>query len=206
MYDSYTKSTNLVYAIAGVVLMAKQTKLLSYSALMCAIIIVATLWVKFSIPGTDMMVTTQVFFVLLCGLILPARYCVYTLCTYIFLGLVGLPVFTATVGPAVLATPSFGYLLGFPFAAVAVALLHKRFADKKWGRYVATLTGVVVNYAVALPYIAALKGIYLESPVSLSVLLSAYCFAFLPLDIVKAVLASLLGARLEKPLRLNELR
>ena len=62
------------------------------------------------------------------------------------------------------------------------------------------LIGVVVSYVIALPYVAVLKGVYLNAPVPLGVLLSTYCFAFLPLDIVKAILAALLAGRLEKPL------
>ena len=133
------------------------------------------------------------FFVLLCGLLLPPRYCFYTLGAYLLLGLIGLPVFTATVGPAVIATPSFGYLIAFPFEAAVTSAAASRLADKKWGRYAAVLIGVVVSYAIALSYVAVLKGVYLNAPVPLGVLLSAYCFAFLPLDIVKAVLAALLA-------------
>lgn len=55
--------------------MTRQVRLLTLSALMCALIIVSTLWLKFTIPGTDVMFSSQVFFVLLCGLLLPPRYC-----------------------------------------------------------------------------------------------------------------------------------
>lgn len=48
--------------------MTRQVRLLTLSALMCALIIVSTLWLKFTIPGTDVMFSSQVFFVLLCGL------------------------------------------------------------------------------------------------------------------------------------------
>ena len=92
--------------------MATQTsrhsaRLLCYSALMCALIIVSTLWIRFPIPGTDVMFTTQVFFVLLCGQLLPPRYCLYTLLLYVGMGLAGVPVFSSICGPAVLSTPSF---------------------------------------------------------------------------------------------------
>ena len=186
--------------------MTRQVRLLTLSALMCALIIVSTLWIKFTIPGTDVMFSTQVFFVLLCGLLLPPRYCFYTLGAYLMLGLIGLPVFTATVGPAVIATPSFGYLIAFPFEAAVTSAAAGRLADKKWGRYAAVLTGVIASYAIALPYVAVLKGVYLNAPVPPGVLLSAYCFAFLPLDIVKAILAALLAGRLETPLGLSALR
>ncbi len=185
--------------------MNNRTKLLSYSALMCAIIIVSTLWLKFSIPGTDVLVTTQVFFILLCGQLFPVKYCYYTIGVYLILGLVGVPVFSSTAGPAVLAMPTFGYLLAFPFAAAAVSASRTRLAHMKSGRYIASLVGVVVTYVIALVYIAGLKGLYLGTPLPLGTLLSAYCFAFLPLDIIKAVLAALLAQRLEKPLKLHEL-
>lgn len=184
--------------------MTKQVRLLTLSALMCAIIIVSTLWLRFTIPGTEIMVTTQVFFVLLCGLLLPPRYCLYTLGAYLLLGLLGLPVFTATVGPAVLVTPSFGYLLSFPFSAAAVSLAAAKWEHQKWGRYAAALLGLAVSYAISLPYIAALKALYLDAPLPLGALLSAYCFAFLPLDIVKAVLAAALAGRLERALGIRQ--
>ena len=180
--------------------MTKQVRLLTLSALMCALIIISTLWLKFTIPGTDVMFSSQVFFVLLCGLLLPPRYCFYTL------GLAGLPVFTATVGPAVIATPSFGYLIAFPFEAAVTSAAYQRLTDKKWGRYASVLIGVAASYVIALPYVALLKGVYLSAPVPLGVLLSAYCFAFLPLDLVKAAMAAALAGRLEKPLGLAALR
>ena len=79
--------------------MTRQVRLLTLSALMCALIIVSTLWLKFTIPGTDVMFSSQVFFVLLCGLLLPPRYCFYTLGAYLLLGLAGLPVFTPPSSP-----------------------------------------------------------------------------------------------------------
>lgn len=186
--------------------MTKQVRLLTLSALMCALIIISTLWLKFTIPGTDVMFSSQVFFVLLCGLLLPPRYCFYTLGAYLMLGLAGLPVFTATVGPAVIATPSFGYLIAFPFEAAVTSAAYQRLTDKKWGRYASVLIGVAASYVIALPYVALLKGVYLSAPVPLGVLLSAYCFAFLPLDLVKAAMAAALAGRLEKPFGLAALR
>lgn len=183
--------------------MKPKTLLLTRAALLCAIIVVSTLWLKFSIPGTDVMVTTQVFFVLLCGFLLPPKYCFLCLGAYLLLGLIGLPVFSATVGPAVLSSPTFGYLLSFPFVAAAVSGLQKKWKAHRFGPLAASLCGVVIMYAIALPYIAVLKAAYLQTPIPLSVLLSAYCLAFLPLDLVKAVLAALLGARLQKALKMQ---
>ena len=49
--------------------MNDKTKLITYSALMCAILIISTLWFKFTLPGTDVLFTTQVLFVLLCMIV-----------------------------------------------------------------------------------------------------------------------------------------
>lgn len=178
--------------------MKQRTVLLARAALLCAILIVSTLWLKFSIPGTEILVTTQVFFVLLCGFLLPPKYCLLCLATYLLLGLIGLPVFSATVGPAVISTATFGYLLGFPFAAAGVSWLHSKLSKCKYGPYLASLGGVAIVYVIALPYIAILKNLYLQTPLSVGALLSAYFLAFLPLDLVKAILAALLGKRLQK--------
>ena len=102
-----------------------RTKLIAYSALMCALLIVSTLWFKFNIPGTGVLFTTQVLFVLLCGQILPPAACLAAIGAYLALGLLGVPVFSATQGLAVMATPSFGYLLGFPVAAVLPAAVRR---------------------------------------------------------------------------------
>lgn len=182
--------------------MKERTKLLTYSALMCTLIIVSTLWLKFAIPGTDMLVTTQVFFVLLCGQLLPTRYCIYTLGAYILLGLIGFPVFSSVAGLMVVVTPSFGYLLGFIAASACVARIRGR-SPKLKTRMLASLAGVAVMYAVALPYIALIKNVYMKTPIGVGTLMGAYCIAFLPLDIVKAALAALLGGRLQKPLGLS---
>ena len=179
-----------------------RVKLLTQSALMCAMLIVSTLWLKFTLPGTDVMVTTQVFFVLLSGQLLPPAAGFATVGVYMLMGLAGLPVFSATASPAVLATPSFGYLLGFPFAAMAVALVRQRLGTAAWRPYAASLVGLLAGYAVALPYIAALKALYLNTPLPLAALLGGYLLAFLPLDIAKALLAAALSRRLRKALRI----
>lgn len=181
--------------------MTEKARQITYSALMCTMIIVSTLWLKFSIPGTDVLFTTQVFFILLCGQLLSPRYCFFAIFTYIAIGLVGVPVFSAAQGLAVITTPSFGYLLSFPFAAAAVSKARDWLGKQKGTRIIASLIGIVVIDLIALSYIAALKSLYFSAPIPFATLFSSYCLAFLPLDIIKGVFAALIGARLEKPLR-----
>lgn len=182
--------------------MQSKTTLLTYSALMCSLIIVSALWLKFSIPGTEILVTLQVFFIQLCGQILPPKYCLYTIGAYIFIGLTGIPVFSAAAGPAVIAMPTFGYIVSFPFSIYTISKLRGVLKTKLAG-YFAGVAGVVVEYIVALAYIAMLQGVFLGKPLPFSVLMSAYCIAFLPLDILKAIFAAFIGGRLRRILKLT---
>ena len=186
--------------------MRNQTRQITCSALMCSLIIVSTLWFKFTVPGTDVLFTTQVFFVLLCGHLLPPRYCLLSIGAYLLLGLVGIPVFSSTQGLGVIATPSFGYLLAFPFAAITVSAVRKKLSAIKGTHLVASLCGILVMYMIALAYIAALNNLYFAAPISPVALLASYCFAFLPMDIAKGVLAAMVAPRLEKALHTTSLQ
>ena len=92
-------------------------------------------------------ITLQTFAVILAGLVLGARRGGLATLLYVVLGLAGLPIFSGGVGGvAVLAGPSVGYLLAFPFAAAlagvfagvalrgADRLMASSFADGLAGR------------------------------------------------------------------------
>ena len=175
-----------------------RTKKITYSALMCTLLIISTLWLKFYIPGSSVMFTTQVLFILLCGQILPPSYCFAAVGTYLALGLMGIPVFSATQGLAVIPTPSFGYLLSFPVAAMAVSFVNTRIKKTRGHAYISSLAGLLIIYIIALSYIYILQNIYFANPTSFTYLLQAYCLAFLPFDIIKALLAAFIGNKLSK--------
>jgi len=178
--------------------MKRHTLLLCNCALMCALLILSSVLFRFTIPGTDVMVTLQTLFVLLCGQVLPPRYCVYTTCAYLLAGLAGLPVFSAVSGPTVVLTPSFGYLLAFPAASVICSIVCERISNQKGGRYIASLWGTVVLYLIAIGYLLLLSRLLLKTPLSAKAILVSYVLVFLPLDIAKAVLSAWLGQRLHK--------
>lgn len=170
--------------------------MLCYCSLLCALIILSTLLFRFTIPGTDVMVTLQVFFVLLCGQLLPERYCLYTTGAYLLAGLIGLPVFSAVNGPAVLVTPSFGYLISFPAAAWVCSFVRQR--TKKGSRYLASFSGIIVMYAIASVYVVLLSKIYLRGSLSTSGILFSYVVLFLPLDLIKGLCAAWAGRKLAR--------
>lgn len=173
-------------------------RLVCCAALMCTMLVVSTLLIRFPLPGTDVLFTTQLIFILLSALILPVPYGLYAVVAYLLLGLIGLPVFSSVCGPAVVFTPSFGFLLGFLFAVLAAAYVRSRLEAKKGCDLLAALSGTVVMYIAALTYIAVLNQLWFHSTVSFRELFSIYCAGFLPLDLLKTVLAALIAPRLRK--------
>lgn len=161
------------------------------AALLCTLLIASTLLLRITIPGTTVLVTTQLFFVVLYALLFPGRLALSAIGVYTLLGLVGLPVFSGVCGPGALLTPSFGYLAGFFAAAFCCSQIVKCTANK----WLAAGAGLGAFYLTALPCI----GLIVPSQ-PLYAFLAAYCLPFLPLDILKAVLAVVAADRVEKHL------
>ena len=85
---------------------------------------------QISIPIKPVPFTLQTMIVLLAGAFLGAKNGAYSQVLYIFLGVIGLPVFAqtadGTMGFARLIGPTGGYLLAFPVAAYLVGLLTEK--------------------------------------------------------------------------------
>ena len=106
--------------------MQKQSKLIRnmvYCAIFTVLITVGA-YIRIPIPGVPF--TLQFLFVMLAGLMLEATFAFLSVMLYIFIGLLGLPVFTQGGGFAYVLQPTFGYLLGFAVAALVVGLIRKR--------------------------------------------------------------------------------
>lgn len=88
-----------------------------------------------TIPVGAVPVTLQTFAVLLTGAVLGPRRAALALGLYLAIGMAGVPVFSAgRTGLVVLAGPSVGYVVSFPFAAAAVGLLVGRIPPAYWSQ------------------------------------------------------------------------
>jgi biotin transport system substrate-specific component len=114
-----------------------------------------------SIPLWPVPVTGQTLGVLLVGGSLGARRGAASMATYLALGVAGVPWFSElSGGPAMLLAPSFGYIIGFVFAAGLIGWLAERTWDR---RPVLSFAGFalasLVPFLFGLPYLAAVLGI-----------------------------------------------
>jgi biotin transport system substrate-specific component len=154
-------------------------------------ILTASAWL--SVPFYPVPMTMQTLAVLLVGGLLGPRLGVTAVAGYLALGLVGAPVFHGGMGgPAVLAGPTGGYLLGFLPAAFLMGLVASRVRAAGPGkggtwRGLAALAGGALSaeiaiYAVGLPWLAFLLG-------DLGLAVTAGVVPFLLGDVLKTAVA-----------------
>jgi biotin transport system substrate-specific component len=140
--------------------------------------------------------TLQFMFVVFAGLMLGSRYGALSQAIYVALGLAGLPVFTGGGGIGYVLKPSFGYLIGFILAAYVIGKIAER--SEKLTIMTAALScaaGMAVIYAVGVPYMYGVLNLYLGKGVSAMAALKMGCITFLPADILKSILASIVAVK-----------
>lgn len=115
---------------------------------------------KIQVPMWPVPMTMQTWAVLLIGAAYGWRLGGVTVIAYLLEGIVGLPVFAgAAAGPAYMAGPTAGYLVGFVLSAMLVGWL----AERGWDRNVITtalamLAGNVLLYIPGLLWLGVLFG------------------------------------------------
>lgn len=137
--------------------------------------------------GSAVPITLQTLGVMLAGSLLGARKGAAALLLFLALVAVGLPLLAGGRGGlGVFAGPSAGYLLAWPLAAWLIGwMVEAGRPGYRWPRGLAAnvLGGVVVVYALGIPVQAWRTGV----PLPETAVLAA---AFLPGDLIKAVLAT----------------
>ena len=158
-----------------------------------------------SLPIGEVPISMQSLFVILAGLILGSKLAALSQILYIILGLIGLPIFAGfTGGLSSIMKPSFGFIIGFVFAAYIVGKLTELNKDKKM-IYIASFIGTFVIYLFGLPYMYYMINIIMVKGLSLFTVLKIGCIIFLPGDILKALVSSLVATQTIPILRKSRL-
>ncbi|MCF8479227.1 MAG: biotin transporter BioY [Rhodospirillum sp.] len=161
-----------------------------FAAVMAALGLLPSFVLPLGVP-----ITAQSMGCMLAGAILGARRGFGAMLIFVLLLALGLPLLAGGRGGlGVFASPTGGFAIGFPFAALATGWLVARFGHptKALPSILAcALGGIVVLYAFGIPYWVAIT----ES--SLSAVL-AVAINFLPGDLVKAVVAGLVAATVHR--------
>ncbi|MFF5996136.1 biotin transporter BioY [Lysinibacillus sp. KU-BSD001] len=141
--------------------------------------------------------TLQIVFVFLAGCLLGSRNGLLSQVVYIGIGLVGLPVFTQGGGITYVMQPTFGYLIGFALAAFVIGwLIEKVEAPTKKHFIGANIVGLILIYAVAVPYLYVALNIWLDVKTSWSHILVVGFLNSIVADFCLAIASALLAERL----------
>lgn len=163
-----------------------QLKMSIVAALFAAII---AIFAQITIPLPLIPITGQTLAVGLAITVLGLRYGTLSVLLYIALGAIGLPVFSGMSGGfGTIIGPTGGYIIGFLVQALGMGLYLERFGFTKGQAIIANLIGMVITLAVG----AAWLKIFMH--MSYSQALWTGVIAFLPVGIVKALIAGWFGA------------
>ena len=124
------------------------------SGLFTALIAVgAFLQINIPVQPFPMHFTLQFFFVLLAGFFLGGRMGCISVCTYLMIGLAGIPVFASGGGIGYLVRPTFGFLIGFVFAAFTAGKLAAKKEELTFAwLLISALVGMIVMYLCGMFY------------------------------------------------------
>lgn len=148
-----------------------------------------------TIPVGAVPVTLQTFAVLLTGAVLGPRRAALALGLYLAIGMAGVPVFSGgRTGLMVLAGPSVGYVVSFPFAAAAVGVLVGRIPARVGGaaRTILIFAACVVATVVVI-YPMGIAGMAWRLDLTLGEAFMANA-VFIPGDLLKCAAAAVTAA------------
>ncbi len=157
------------------------------------------------IPLGFMTVTLQLVFANLAGLVLGARRSFFLCLSYLFMGLLGLPVFAGGAGPAYVLRPTFGYIVGFTVAVLIGGLLFRdRQADSLKHALFYTLFIITVCYLIGAFHYHMILNFYLDRASSLKDTLVWAVLATLPKDLILGVASSAAAVQIKKYCRVRK--
>ena len=183
-------------------------KELCYSAIFAAIISVLA-QLSIPLPG-GVPITLQTLAIMLAGIILGPKKGSLAVIIYIILGAVGLPVFAGFKGGLASVTgPTGGFIISFWTVSLCSGLGYhfgsraKRNLDSIKLLYLFTVIGILIgaacNYVIGVVWFSSVTGNTALNAIKLCVL------PFMLTDLIKLVLAAILGPMLARALRRNGL-
>lgn len=146
------------------------------------------------IPIQPAPITLQFLFTALSGVILGSKLGALSQLIYVVLGLIGIPIFTKPSSFSYIFEPTFGYLIGFIIGAFVIGKISETTKRPTFKRlFIACISGIIVIYAVGVPYLYIILKYVTNTPVSIFTSLKIGFIIFLPGDIIKSILTSIIG-------------
>ena len=159
---------------------------------MCALFAALTgICSQIQIPLPQIPINLALFAVFMAGAVLGPIYGSLSIIVYVLLGIVGVPVFAGFKGGlGTITGPTGGYIIGYILCACLVGVIVKYTRDKIYQLCFAMVVGLTGCYILGTIWFMILSGN------SLLVSLGYCVFPFLPGDVIKIILASIISIKL----------
>lgn len=152
--------------------------------------------ISIPIPFSPVPITLSIFGVFMTALILGSKCGTLSQLIYVLLGLCGLPVFSGFHGGIdVIAGPKGGYILSYPVMVLVVGLMLEKKKQVSITDMIGMLViGLIICYSIGATWLAiAIKA---DAAKAIAVGIAP----FLPLDILKVVVAAVVGHQVRSTL------
>ncbi|ANZ32719.1 biotin transporter BioY [Staphylococcus carnosus] len=178
------------------------TKHITFTAIMTAIIALLGLVPPIPLPFMPVPIVLQNIGIFLAGILLGKKYGTISVIVFLILAACGLPVLSGGRGGiGLFAGPSAGFLFLYPVVAFLIGWYRDRTIERI--NFIKIFIPVIIAGVLLLDIAGTLiMGMITNMPLSKAFFLS---FVFMPGDIVKAVIASLIGAALLNHTRFKQL-
>lgn len=146
--------------------------------------------------------TLQPLTVMLAGFLLGPRLGALSLCAWIMLGCLGLPVFNqGQSGLTMFVGPTGGFIVGFVVCAYLSGYLTRKYYSESVGKnFLYLALAMVVCYILGAVGFKLSFAYFLHKPLSWEKTMLLAIAPFLPFDIIKAAIASYFGIKIRRAL------
>lgn len=149
------------------------------------------------IPIGPVPVTLQFLFIALAGVLLGPYLGALSQLIYVLLGLIGVPLFTLGGGISYIFNPTFGYLIGFILAPIAIGKVSESAKAPTFLRtFLGCMLGIAIIYIIGVPYMYIILKYVNHIEITISKAFVTGFLVFLPGDTVKSVIVAFLGKKL----------
>jgi biotin transport system substrate-specific component len=154
------------------------------------------------IPVPPIPFTFQNFVVILSGLILGPKLAFASQAIYILIGLSGIPIFAYGGGIQYVLNPTFGYIIGFAALAYVTGFLMSKLKKASFiNNFISSFCGLIFSYIIGVTYLYLIYTLVSHKDTSVSSVIIDGFLLFLPWDIVKIVVSSVIGREVCKRIK-----
>ena len=149
------------------------------------------------LPFSPIPFTMQTFGLFLIGAILGCKRGFISVMVYILLGAIGIPVFASySGGPAVLFGKTGGFIIAFPFMALIIGYATEKYRKPAYVM-IAMFLALVLCYAMGTIQFSLILNMSLAKSMAFTVI------PYVPLDLVKVVMAALISVQVRRRVALG---